>query len=1082
MIEIEFPVLETIHFKEPKNKNIIKQIIAPSKKIQVKVLSKKDGAIVVSNNKTKFYITSFSRDIPEQYDYVLLSSVNPVNEIFFIKTVKWLKHPKLNGYSCEAVLQSWESAFNYKLEDSKNNIFGLRKPQLGGLHKIMGHLQLPLDIGTVVMPTGTGKTETMLSTLVANKCEKLLITVPSDSLREQIGEKFLSLGLLKKFGLVDKKALYPRVGILKQKFNSSKEVLDFFNQSNVIVTTMKLVAESIEEHQNIISKITTNIFIDEAHHVKAAMWDNFRKYFSNSKVLQFTATPFRNDGQRLDGEIIFNFPLKMAQEQGYFKKIEFLPIREYDASKVDSLIAETAVKRLKEDTFKGYPHILMARCSTKQKAIRVFDLYKKYVEFNPVLIYSNIAGKKNIYESIVNKNHKIIVCVDMLGEGFDLPELKIAAFHDIRKSLPITLQFTGRFTRTKFDEDLGSASFIANIADLTVKGELENLYATDADWNSILSDVSNNKIDEEFEYKDLLKGFSKLNHSEIPFQNIRPKLSTVVYKSNRKVWNPDNFSNGMPQYNKYKYKFFDINKSENMAVFVYAKEHYPDWVYNKNIYNLSWDIIVVYWDSDSSLLYINSSDNGSLYKALAESLVGKDSILINKLEVFKAFHEVKRIKLQNVGLRLFLGRDIRYRMSVGRDVGEAMSLAEKQSGQKAYIVGSGYEGGSKVNIGCSYKGRIWTRKEGDLLQFKNWCSNLSKKLTNDDIDPNQILKETLVPEMISERPNSYPVWIDWDLDMYDSSETRFKFMINNNEYDLSKCEINLHNPTEDGDLLFALESMYDRIIFKIHLFERIVDEIAYSDYKITQISKGSVKVKYGNKEDDVIDFFEEFLPTIWFADGSALRGNEYVVLKQTIGFYPKEEIETIEWKNVDLSKESQGVFPKIKESIQYFYINELKKLDFDIIYDDDYSGEIADIITIKVESKEICVRFYHLKYALGGVVSNQIKNFYEVCGQAQKSIHWKHKSGEEFISHLLRREQKSMKGVKCSRLERGTKDDLEKIFNLAKKKLPMKFEVYIVQPGLSKSNVSGDILTLLGVTESYLKETSATNLRVVGSH
>jgi hypothetical protein len=31
----------------------------------------------------------------------------------------------------------------------------------------------------------------------------------------------------------------------------------------------------------------------------------------------------------------------------------------------------------------------------------------------------------------------------MLGEGFDMPELKIAAFHDIKKSLAITLQLAG---------------------------------------------------------------------------------------------------------------------------------------------------------------------------------------------------------------------------------------------------------------------------------------------------------------------------------------------------------------------------------------------------------------------------------------------------------------------------------------------------------------------------------------------------------------------------------------------------------------------------------------------------------------
>jgi hypothetical protein len=36
-----------------------------------------------------------------------------------------------------------------------------------------------------------------------------------------------------------------------------------------------------------------------------------------------------------------------------------------------------------------------------------------------------------------------VVCVDMLGEGFDLPELKIAAFHDIRKSLAVTCNLKG---------------------------------------------------------------------------------------------------------------------------------------------------------------------------------------------------------------------------------------------------------------------------------------------------------------------------------------------------------------------------------------------------------------------------------------------------------------------------------------------------------------------------------------------------------------------------------------------------------------------------------------------------------------
>jgi hypothetical protein len=138
--------------------------------------------------------------------------------------------------------------------------------------------------------------------------------------------------------------------------------------------------------------------------------------------------------------------------------------------------------------------------------------------------------------------------------------------------------------------------------------------------------------------------------------------------------------------------------------------------------------------------------------------------------------------------------------------------------------------------------------------------------------------------------------------------------------------------------------------------------------------------------------------SIWFADGSALTGNEYVELKQSIGVYPKDKIIAWDWSGVNIQSESQHVFPKIEDSIQYDVIRRLKQQDYDIIYDDDYSGEIADVVAIKLEEEKICIEMYHLKYAYKGKISNEIRNFYEVCGQAQKSIHWKHKNGKQLIN------------------------------------------------------------------------------------
>ncbi|MEC3880309.1 DEAD/DEAH box helicase [Parapedobacter sp. 10938] len=1082
-MKITLPFLESTLYQKSGTHNIAKQLIVSQQTILLNISETNRFYLIVENKGSKICFTTKEEYIPEGIEYALFTNVLPSKQRFEegkIVLKGWAKHPLLKEYSPSEITQSWKNDFLYKEEDKNES--GLRQPQIAALHMIMGHLKLPLDAATVVMPTGTGKTETMLATLVANRCEKLLVTAPSDSLRNQIAGKFFNLGLLKQFGVVGEKSLYPIVGIIKNKFKSAEDVTEFLEKCNVVVTTMSWLTNQNNDTQKLFAKTFGHIFIDEAHHVKASSWNEFRNKFDKEKVIQFTATPFRNDGKRLDGKIISNFPLKKAQEQGYYKKIEFISIREYEKEKADQEIAKIAVERLRSDLANSHNHILMARCATKERANEIFKLYEVYKDLNPVIIYSGAPNFKETYNKILQKKTRIIVCVDMLGEGFDLPELKIAAFHDIRKSLPITLQLAGRFTRTKYDEELGDASFIANVADLDVRAELADLYATDADWNEILSDASSGQVNEQMEFKDFMSGFKKLNNANIPFQNIRPKLSTVVYKNKTNAWNLGNFQKGISGYHDLEFKFHDINREHNMLVIVTGKRFEVDWVHDKReIYDIRWDIIIVYWETENNLLFINSSDNGSLYTELAQSIIGDNAELVKGIDVFKTFHNIKRVKLQNVGLRQFLGKNIRFRMMVGSDVGEALSLAEKQRGEKAFVMGTGFEVGNPVNIGASYKGRIWTKLQGDLKQFKNWCVALGDKLVDENIDPNQILRETLIPTLRTDLPNVFPVWIDWDTDIYLDIETKYNFIIDGVKYDLSNIELCLVNPSIGGDLLFSLKSETQEVSFKMELFESKDGDEPFADFKITQQSKETVDVQFGRVKIDGITFFEKFIPTVWYADGSALTGNEYYELKQQIGIYPKDELIPWNWDGVNLRNEAQGIQPKKVDSIQHKVIEQLKQEDFDIIYDDDYSGEIADVVAIKVHTDKIEIKLYHLKFALDGVISNQIKNFYEVSGQAQKSVHWKHKSGKEFINHLLRRETKLKKGLSCSRFEKGNRNDLVKLLGILKNEIPVEYEILIVQPGLSKAKASDDILTLLGVTATYIKEFADINLKVITS-
>ncbi|TRW27502.1 DEAD/DEAH box helicase [Flavobacterium zepuense] len=1023
------------------------------------------------------YIIIKNKDITPDGDYILLSKRLPSqedinNNILHIK--QWIKHPKLSSYLPQDIVNNWNGCFNFKEEDLAENIRGLRKPQIGAIHKILGHFTNADDIGTIVLPTGTGKTETMLSVLIANKCSKLLITVPSDSLRTQLANKFISLGLLKQNGNVSNDTINPIVGILNKKFSDANHLNSFFQKCNVIVSTMDIVSGSFHEEKIVMSDLCSHLFIDEAHHSKATEWNKLISYFDKNKVIQFTATPFRNDGKILDGKIIYNFSLKDAQDQGYFKEIDFLPIREYDRTLADIKIADKAVEKLRADIANGYNHILMARCLNHKRAERVFSIYSQFPDLEPVLIHSKIPNLNVVREDIVNKKHRIIVCVDMLGEGFDLPELKIAAFHDIRKSLPITLQFAGRFTRTSRDSNLGNASFIANLVQDGINDELSLLYSKDSNWNTILPSLSLQATQQQVDLQTFLHGFSDLEESKIPFQNISPPFSTVVYKKESNTWFPNNFEAGISNYDQYDHKFFSLNRENKTLVILLGSRHNVNWGTFSDIYNIEWDIFIIHWDTVQNLLFIHSSEKNGNYEKLASAVTDNDATLLSGINVFRVFYEVKRLMLYNVGLRRGQGKDISFQSYYGGNIRASLSSADINSNIKNNIFGVGHRDGEKISIGCSRKGRIWSYLRGNMQELTVWFKDIGKKLIDESIDPNEVLKGTLEPKKISTRPLFFPYYVDWAPLMYKEIESRFEFQISGDKFDLANCELALVNPTDNGELKFSLSTENSDILFKINL----TDE----DFAIEKLSNVLCRVTYGNKTIDATEFFHQFPPRIGFVNNSILDGDEYIEFNEDILRFPKENISTISWDGVDLNRESIGFHPRVLTSIQYAFVTYLKNDNnkFDIIYNDDNKGEIADIVAIKNNINEIEVDLYHLKFAINGVVSNDINNLYQVCGQTQKSLNWYFRENKELINHLLKRELKKQ-SVGQTRLEKGDINELENILNIVKNHKPIKFRIFIVQPGFSKQHVSNSILDLLAVTANHLKIMANIDLKVISS-
>lgn len=1019
-----------------------------------------ENQILITKNHTKNFL----------YDYVLnLRTGEEFDEIFIVENIHqtiWQKHPlkqtqtiQITEEYLNSIRNSW-NRFGIIPENAESNTPGLRKPQIGAHHAVLAHWTVSHEDATIVMPTGTGKTETMISILLSERCKKLLVVVPTNALRDQLADKFLTLGIFKSCRLINSEADFPVVGKVKKKFQTIDEVDDFFGQCNVVISTMKAVSETPIEIQNRIAQNVSHLFIDEAHHIAANTWKEFKKKFKNSKTLQFTATPYRNDGKLVDGKIIYDYPLKKAQEEEYFKPIQFHPVNEYNPSKWDLSIAQKAIELLRQDIGENKDHLLMARVKEIKRANEVHSIYQELApDLNPVQIHTGIKGAERecIRNKILRKEAKIIVCVDMLGEGFDLPELKIAAFHDIKKSLAVTLQLAGRFTRTK--PNLGDAKFVANLGNIEVEDSLRELYSQDANWNSLLPGISSQQNRSQVELWEFLNGFKKFPE-ELALQNISTALSTVVFKVDATTWNPKNYEKGIQGIESYEQVYSDINTTEKTLVIVAGKKSQIIWGDIKDLFNLQWEIFIIHWNTELNLLFIHSSNKGSLYEKLAEAIIPGAEI-INGGNVFRCFSNINRLKLHNVGLKEQLAKLVRFIMRVGPDIEAALSESTKENTIKSNVFGVGYENGEKTSIGCSYKGRIWSHRSGNIKELTSWFAETGKKLIDDRINPEIVLDGTLLPKPIKIRPNEIPVYIEWNEFIYQFPEEKFSIVKGNSYINLSETELVLADNNAEGHIKIKIVGENIEVQLELEIFETNGN----GNFRFNNLSQELYEVEYGKSKVNLRTFLYENPPIIWFLNGASLEGNSYTELKSEIIPFPKEKLITWDWAGVNIRKESQGV-EKADDSIQRHVISYLLQKDFDLIFDDDGSGEAADIVAVREEDTRFIVHFIHCKYSSEISPGGRIKDLYEVCGQAQKSIHWKSRKPSELFKHLLKRE-----ALRGSRIERGNKNLIIEYQEKSRTQKPFDLEIIIVQPGLSVEKATNSQLQLLAVTENHLIET-----------
>lgn len=968
------------------------------------------------------------------------------------------------------IKDSWAQGINFSRPLGPEGR-GLRTPQSGALHAIAAHWSVKSTPGLVVMPTGTGKTDTMIAAMVMRAPRRTLVLVPSDVLRTQLSDKFQHLGILREADALHVDALNPVIGVPLDSKVFTEGVEDL-KRCNVVVSTVAMIYQAADQTLAELSQLFDVVLVDEVHHAPANSWRRILDHLTDCAVMGFSATPFREDAKRIPGAIIYNFPLRAAQELGYFRPLSLQVVDEPDHGKAHETIARAAVEQLRRDDQQGYRHVILARTSIKKHADNLLeDVYGRlFPDLNPVVVHSSTPGRARILEAIRSGHHRIVICVDIFGEGFDMPSLKIAALHVIHKSLAITLQFTGRFTRSS--QSVGNATIIANVANESLSPALEELYAESADWQELLPRLSETAIGNELQAADFE---SKAKAQHLPETNlfdlfsIIPSLSSTFFRATS--FSAAAVAKALPKNAQLHAQW--ISEDNDLVICITRSQRPISWASSRDVADEIWELWLVAYDQEKQLLYINASSRTSLQQDFARRITSKTAELIRGETMFRALAGMKRLTLYNVGL-YGKGR-LRFRMFTGRDVAEQITTANQLNNVKSNLFGSGYEDGTNKTLGVSHKGRVWSMEATNIPEWRIWCGAVANKLVDKNIKTDAFLKHTLNLKAVSSLPNLGILAViepdAWVLDEGLVSQLAVS------DTQMASCrDVFVSGFDRNGDSLVVTLSHNETAVAKLQLSWGPAEE----EQRFV-VLEGASMLTVNEESASWSDYLLDHPFTVLFEDGSELLGG--VHLQRSGGqaiLFDKTHGQSADWGATPLKVESKWKGKTQRaNSIQGWWIDRLLAGDSPIIMDDDDANESADIVELSVDNHEIVCRLYHCKYSEGDKPGLRVNDVQVVCAQAVRSAKWSD-APEALFSHLQKREAPERRAGRPTRFERGSLAQLSTL----KRLLPHRrfnLQIYVVQPGLALDDIDRNISLVLGASDNFIQELTGNPLTVVGS-
>lgn len=895
---------------------------------------------------------------------------------------------------------------------------------------LAGHLQTSDEAAQAVLPTGVGKTAVLCGLPFLVPCERALVVVPTRLLRDQIDAEFRSLSTLKRVGALPEDHPTPTVCRIGHRL-STVEAWRALEACDVAVGTPAVLSHLIEGVAEPPQGLFDLLLFDEAHHLPATTWGGIHAYHKQRSAL-VTATPFRLDRKQLPGAVVYHYTLRKAIADGVYAPVAFVPVDQ--AGDPDRAIARCSVERLRDPAHAEDGSLLLVRTDRVAHARELVRLYAQE-GVNLGLITAQTSGRavRKTVSDLREGRLDGVASVGALVEGFDLPNLKIAAYHRPHRSLPPTLQFVGRIARVTG----GAASAELIAVRQAVSSETAELYREDVAWAQLLPDLADAAVLRERERRRYLTEADVEGPEELSASALAPRRFVQVFDTTGCAAIDLRAEVTHLSYGRVVFRFADADRA--LLALVTERRVRPEWIKSDALDYFEHHLVMVAYDEERDLLFV-SAPSVSVGTQVREHVGAKDARLIEPQLVARYLWASNVSSYSSVGMSSTraAARQAAYRMLAGSAVEQAVSIVESRGYGLGHVIGLRRDGLGVRGMGVSVKkSKIWeTSSAESLLEFREWCEELGQSIrtANDQATAAPNLQLRLPAQLDSFPSNPIAAFLDNRL-------VRGGTTVATGDGNVDLASIQVVVDAVDGQRLQLQLGSDSGEVWTGRLL---------TDGSIETIDDtGPVNPPQGEPL-TVQAALTDYPPTIYFADGSCATGAVLFEPVQDLPL-PDEMFSLWDWSSTEITNEAGPVarvgFLNVQErTIAYA----LEELDDPVLIIDHGAYEIADVVAIERTARVRRIHLFHCKGSGAPAPGARLADLYEVVGQGIRSAYW---TSPKQLWHELLRRVRERDGLQTP--GRAKRDVEAALTAAADEASDTEVVVWVVQPGLSQQQING---------------------------